>query len=130
MEGSLLSVVSVCSAGCSPLAATAAAHRRRQSPPPLPPSHAVSPLLGHSPAPVLLQLAVLLALLGCLLHDAGHSGSPTLPRWRVQAAAQLPPPAALNLTQLRCVGGCVWGGGGVLQSICCAAAAADTWVAN
>ena len=60
-----------------------------------------SPLLlaadPWSPASLLLQLALALALLGCLLQPEGPRRLP--PRWQVAAAAEAP--ADLNLTALR-----------------------------
>ena len=49
-----------------------------------------------------MQLAVLLALLGCLVQDGSGGGSSSgPPAWQVAAEQQ--PPADLNLTQLRWV---------------------------
>ena len=48
-----------------------------------------------------VQLAVLLALLGCLVQDGSGGGSSAPPAWQVAAEQQ--PPADLNLTQLRWV---------------------------
>ncbi len=54
-------------------------------------------LRGVAYASPMLQLALILGLLGCLLQDDGYS---TAPQWRVAAE---PPPHDLNLTQLRWV---------------------------